>query len=49
MGPCPERSSLVSGSTSHKSVTKEQSWILWSYYNNSVSLSIPYAFREAIR
>ncbi|KAL8292896.1 hypothetical protein RQP46_000590 [Phenoliferia psychrophenolica] len=30
--------SLLSGSTSHKSVTKEQSWILWSYYNNSTTL-----------
>ncbi|KAK4053672.1 phosphatidylinositol synthase 1 (CDP-alcohol phosphatidyltransferase1) [Microbotryomycetes sp. JL201] len=30
--------SLISGSASHKSVTKEQSWILWSYYNNSTTL-----------
>lgn len=28
--------SLVSGSASHKSVTRQQSWILWSYYNDSV-------------
>ena len=27
----------MSGSTSHKAVTKEQSRILWLYYNNSVS------------
>ncbi|KAM0753771.1 CDP-diacylglycerol-inositol 3-phosphatidyltransferase [Meredithblackwellia eburnea MCA 4105] len=32
--------SLVSGSTSHKTVTKEQSWILWSYYNNSTTLFV---------
>jgi len=31
-------SSLVTGSKSHKSVTKEQSRILWSYYNNSRTL-----------
>ncbi|SGZ22321.1 BQ5605_C022g09473 [Microbotryum silenes-dioicae] len=30
--------SLVSGSASHKSVTKKQSWILHSYYNNSRTL-----------
>lgn len=29
--------SLVSGSVSHKAVTKKQSRILWLYYNNSVS------------
>lgn len=29
--------SISSGSSSHKTVTKEQSWILWSYYNNSAS------------
>lgn len=28
--------SLVTGSKSHKSVTKEKSRILWSYYNNNV-------------
>ena len=27
---------LVTGSKSHKAVTKKQSRILWSYYNNSV-------------
>ncbi|ORY78436.1 CDP-alcohol phosphatidyltransferase-domain-containing protein [Leucosporidium creatinivorum] len=32
--------SLISGSASHKSVTKKQSWILWSYYNNSTTLFI---------
>ncbi|GAA98284.1 uncharacterized protein L969DRAFT_102063 [Mixia osmundae IAM 14324] len=31
-------SSLVSGSASHKNVTAQQSWILWSYYNNSHTL-----------
>lgn len=31
-------SSLVSGSKSHKSITKEKSWILWSYYNNNKTL-----------
>ncbi|BGP53702.1 phosphatidylinositol synthase 1 (CDP-alcohol phosphatidyltransferase1) [Rhodotorula sphaerocarpa] len=29
---------ISSGSASHKTVTKEQSWILWSYYNNSNTL-----------
>jgi len=33
--------SVASGSTSHKKVTKEQSWILWSYYNNSVRAFLP--------
>jgi len=31
-------SSLVTGSKSHKSVTKKQSRILWSYYNNNHTL-----------
>jgi len=31
-------STLVTGSKSHKSVTKEQSRILWSYYNNNRTL-----------
>lgn len=35
--------SVASGSTSHKKVTKEQSWILWSYYNNSVRGPCPQA------
>ncbi|GAA5966116.1 hypothetical protein JCM21900_004940 [Sporobolomyces salmonicolor] len=38
--------SLVSGSKSHKTVTKEQSWILWSYYNNSRTLFLFCAFNE---
>ncbi|GAA5896552.1 hypothetical protein JCM6882_005726 [Rhodosporidiobolus microsporus] len=38
--------SIVSGSRSHKTVTKEQSWILWSYYNNSLTLFIFCAFNE---
>ena len=32
--------SLVTGSKSHKSVTKEKSRILWSYYNNNVGLPL---------
>jgi len=31
-------SSLVTGSRSHKTVTSEVSWILWSYYNNATTL-----------
>ncbi|BGP37700.1 phosphatidylinositol synthase 1 (CDP-alcohol phosphatidyltransferase1) [Rhodotorula kratochvilovae] len=38
--------SVASGSTSHKKVTKEQSWILWSYYNNSTTLFIFCAANE---
>ncbi|TNY20738.1 hypothetical protein DMC30DRAFT_351848 [Rhodotorula diobovata] len=38
--------SVASGSTSHKKVTKEQSWILWSYYNNSKTLFIFCAANE---
>lgn len=30
-------SSLITGSTSHKLVTSDVSWILWYYYNDSVS------------
>lgn len=33
-------SSLVTGAKSHKTVTKSQSRILHSYYNNNVSVSI---------
>jgi len=33
-------SSLVAGSRSHKTVSQEHSWILWSYYNNSITLFI---------
>lgn len=35
--PLMAHRSIASGNRSHKTVTKEQSWILWSYYNNSVS------------
>ncbi|GJN88786.1 hypothetical protein Rhopal_001755-T1 [Rhodotorula paludigena] len=38
--------SISSGSRSHKTVTKEQSWILWSYYNNSNTLFIFCAANE---
>ncbi|GAA5992397.1 hypothetical protein JCM11641_002730 [Rhodosporidiobolus odoratus] len=38
--------SIVSGSKSHKTVTKKQSWILWSYYNNSNTLFLFCAFNE---
>lgn len=38
--------SISSGSSSHKTVTKEQSWILWSYYNNSNTLFIFCAANE---
>ncbi|BGO97469.1 CDP-diacylglycerol--inositol 3-phosphatidyltransferase [Rhodotorula toruloides] len=38
--------SISSGSRSHKTVTKEQSWILWSYYNNSRTLFIFCAANE---
>jgi len=33
-------STVVSGQDSHKQVTKEQSRILWSYYNNSTTLFV---------
>jgi len=39
-------SSLTSGSRSHKSVTKEQSRILWSYYNNQRTLFLVCAGNE---
>lgn len=38
--------SIASGNRSHKTVTKEQSWILWSYYNNSRTLFIFCAANE---
>ncbi|GAA5867562.1 hypothetical protein JCM8547_001220 [Rhodosporidiobolus lusitaniae] len=38
--------SIVSGSRSHKTVTKKQSRILYSYYNNSTTLFIFCAFNE---
>jgi hypothetical protein len=40
----PLNRSISSGSSSHKKVTKEQSWILWSYYNNSASSLTPSFF-----
>lgn len=33
-------SSLVTGSSSHKNITQDVSWILWSYYNNKITLFI---------
>ncbi|GAA6003306.1 hypothetical protein JCM10207_001854 [Rhodosporidiobolus poonsookiae] len=38
--------SIATGSKSHKAVTKKQSWILWSYYNNSTTLFIFCAANE---
>ncbi|KXN85458.1 CDP-diacylglycerol--inositol 3-phosphatidyltransferase [Leucoagaricus sp. SymC.cos] len=39
-------SSLVTGSRSHKTVTSDVSWILWSYYNDSRTLFIMCAGNE---